>query len=330
MSQKKSNQNEDFKPLIQKAIHHQDTQRVANLIKKALRNKIDIDLTEELGQAVALGNKHLVELIYPFSREIPRLVPKIAILKKGQKYINCLQFLLDNGFTIKPRDPDLKVYMHTLISEQCDNVFIKLMNHDIDVNLVDDRTGYFLIHTACIANRMKIVKYLIQRNADVNAKTTSSDGSIRQSKQLEGKTALYFAIEACNIPMIKFLLKHGADPNASCDILAGAVVRQNKEIIRILLDNGADVHLTSEEYLTPLHYCVSDLIPNFSDTARSEIIKMFLEKKADVNAETLDGRTPLREATRNGYAKVIKVLMEYGANLDTPNGNNFNYSFNIH
>ncbi|MGB9746988.1 MAG: ankyrin repeat domain-containing protein [Bacteroidales bacterium] len=48
----------------------------------------------------------------------------------------------------------------------------------------------------------------------------------------------------------------------------------------------------------------------------SASVAFFIGRKADVNAETWEGVTPLIYASQNGYLPVVKILVEAGANLN--------------
>jgi ankyrin repeat protein len=43
------------------------------------------------------------------------------------------------------------------------------------------------------------------------------------------------------------------------------------------------------------------------------MIQLFLDNKADVNAKTLEGSTPLHVAVLFGKVKSLKLLLNYGA-----------------
>jgi len=50
-----------------------------------------------------------------------------------------------------------------------------------------------------------------------------------------------------------------------------------------------------------------------------EIVKLLLQKKANVNAKSLDGRIPLFYAVANGHLEVVKLLLEKGADINYNN-----------
>jgi ankyrin repeat protein len=47
------------------------------------------------------------------------------------------------------------------------------------------------------------------------------------------------------------------------------------------------------------------------------IIKLLLEKGADVEAKVEDGWTPLLWAAEKGYETIVKLLVEKGANVES-------------
>jgi ankyrin repeat protein len=48
-------------------------------------------------------------------------------------------------------------------------------------------------------------------------------------------------------------------------------------------------------------------------SGRMDIIKLLLEAGADVNAKSTNGKTALMTAAKNGHTETVKLLKEYGA-----------------
>ena len=112
-----------------------------------------------------------------------------------------------------------------------------------------------LLHGASGAGRVEIVKFLITRGCDINAKTTC------------GTTPLVSAICGKNYGVAKYLIAYGADVNATCDygdpVIHYAInphtVNEETEIIKTLVAHGANINAKSEGMYkgsTPLHNAI--------------------------------------------------------------------------
>ena len=80
--------------------------------------------------------------------------------------------------------------------------------------------------------------------------------------------------------------------------------------VRLMLEHGADVNDTKGSFfrtMTPLHVAA-----NIGD---AEKCKLLLEFKADVNAHTPDGATPLDFAAVWDHQVVCELLLAHGAQL---------------
>jgi ankyrin repeat protein len=49
---------------------------------------------------------------------------------------------------------------------------------------------------------------------------------------------------------------------------------------------------------------------------QSEVVKVLLEKGADIEAKDEDGQTSLMWASYRGYSEVVELLLENGANIE--------------
>jgi len=77
------------------------------------------------------------------------------------------------------------------------------------------------------------------------------------------------------------------------------------EIVKLLIDKGADVNATDDGQYSSLHLAV--LNSNF------EIARALLEAKCNVNHINVDKFTPLHTACNQGEVKFIQLLLDYGA-----------------
>jgi ankyrin repeat protein len=88
-----------------------------------------------------------------------------------------------------------------------------------------------------------------------------------------------------------------------------AVAKNNTNIIKLLIDAGADVNLTDSNGWSPLHVAAS--------RGYAHSIKLLIDAGAKVNVlDKYTYRSPLHRAISNGYPKVAKLLIQASAEID--------------
>lgn len=146
--------------------------------------------------------------------------------------------------------------------------------------------------------------------------------------------------------MLRLLLDHGANPNSQDDfgytpihyILHNMPTEDIPIYIDILLEYGADLNIRNKSYNTPLSFYLktTPIIHMFLYKTqqniikdRYKIIKYLLDNGADVNGgfmlEELSINhenysylyTPLYYAVSNNNKKLVELLLEYGAFIET-------------
>ena len=191
-----------------------------------------------------------------------------------------------------------------------------LLEAGADVNLKSRDDESTALIRAAERRKPEVVTILLEAGAEINA------------RDKYGKTALFAVLNGYeynqyeeNIPVIKLLLNAGADVNIKgCDTygredrtpLTLAVKHDNPspdfkefhaqygtifaditpEVVKLLLEYGADINLCDGDGFTALMYAVNGRYPN------SEVIKMLLDAGADVQAEN-DGMRALDYARQN-------------------------------
>jgi len=126
----------------------------------------------------------------------------------------------------------------------------------------------------------------------------------------EGRaTPLITAAYAQKADVVKMLLERGADVNAQkkdgWSALHFAAWRGEEDIAKMLLDHGAKVDVKKPDGGTPLHAAVAD--------GHLEVAKLLVAAGADVNAKKKDGWTPLRFAAERKNKDVAAFLRSKGA-----------------
>lgn len=146
------------------------------------------------------------------------------------------------------------------------------------------------------------VRSLLAKKADVNA------------PQVDGTTALLWAVRANDLEMTDLLLKAGA--NVSAPNQSGATPMQlaamngSIAMLQRLIQAGADAN-------APLSQTGDTALMMAARTGKVEAVKVLLDHGAKVNAkETWGGTTALMWAVSERHPDVTKLLVERGADVN--------------
>ncbi|KAJ7499627.1 ankyrin repeat-containing domain protein [Mycena latifolia] len=204
-----------------------------------------------------------------------------------------------------------------------------LLKHGANIN--GPTGGRRPLVAAVYERKYETVKLLIDHGADVNAKEGES----------WCRTALYTASKNDDAALVRFLLDCGAEINAealraavvaskgSCEtirllieagaspndhrsdswrtILGVASMGRNSDMVRLLLQHGAEVNARSRANNTALHAAV--------ECHREAAALLLVEKGADVNARGPKGRA-LHIALRAQNRTMVDILIMNGAEID--------------
>ena len=169
-------------------------------------------------------------------------------------------------------------------------------------------------------NGNAVVKYLFVLNSGMGFEKISElfiEAGVDVNAQSIGNTPLAFAAERNNLEITKLLIENGADVNKKNDLgsapLHYATRYNNLEMVKLLVKNGADVNqISSLDDNVPLEYAI------YNDN--SEMAKFLVEAGADVNsAEEGLYTTPLNEAVKSGNLETVQFLIENGADIYATN-----------
>jgi len=128
--------------------------------------------------------------------------------------------------------------------------------------------------------------------------------------------ALFQAVQQSSVADVKRLLDLGANVNAVNDAGATPLMWAIPDLakVRLLIEQGANVNAVSKNLgRTPLL-----IAAGYPDTV--PVVKLLLEKGADLNARDRSGENALRKAARFGDVTVVRFLHEQGLPLNEPSG----------
>lgn len=194
-------------------------------------------------------------------------------------------------------------------SNQCDMLEVLATAGD-DLTGVDIN-GDSLLHAATLGGAEEAFEMLVKTRAK----------SLRW-RNVTGETPLHLAVES-STPMVKCILavaggQQFQDTNFDIDSLTfdppgltplhGAACFGNRKAVELLLDYGANIHITNMDEDSALHVAAR--------AGRSRNVRALIHRGADVNARHRRRRQyAVLDAVSHGHTQTFNVLLEGGASL---------------
>ena len=183
-----------------------------------------------------------------------------------------------------------------------------------DVNAIGGSFGFPLVAALC-NNHFRVVELLLEHGGNVDVRDASKQTALHKAIGPHDKESVDDAV--------RFLLEHGADVNAQRDDLWTplhlAVNIGGLSVIRMLLEHQADVNSRTDDGQAPLHLLSRQGTSQDEDVG-SDIAKLLLERGANISDKDKDNATPLHLASSNKRLKIVRVLVDHGANANAEKG----------
>ncbi|KAL8828437.1 MAG: hypothetical protein Q9170_006602, partial [Blastenia crenularia] len=165
-----------------------------------------------------------------------------------------------------------------------------LLEHGASVISHDDE-GWTTLHQAAHSGHVAMIDILIDKGCDIEAHTF--DNSTVDSNRFRRTTPLFLAAANGKEAAVKALMAHGANHRCHNIIeempIHVACWRGFPSIVRIMLDSGMDIEEKDVQYEeTPLLKAAS--------TGQIGVLKLLIERGANLDAETQWGRNALQHA----------------------------------
>ncbi|EER13400.1 ankyrin repeat domain containing protein [Perkinsus marinus ATCC 50983] len=238
------------------------------------------------------------------------------------------EFLLDNGAAV---DKEVwgRTALHEAVRVGAVDLMRLLLKHGANPNLIA-KNGQTALHFAAVNGHPGAVELLVEEGVNLNAEDTL------------GWSALHWAAYKGHSNIVDLLLEHGANTTKlttreGASPLICAVARQDcdstarLEIIRALLEHGAQPNGQDGDGETPLHFAVSFL--------EYDVAQVLLENGADPTIRThysitvgdnnfAAGSTPLHYAHQLGAENLIRLIASYAGSSDNSDWQ-FSYRTNL-
>jgi len=127
----------------------------------------------------------------------------------------------------------------------------------------------------------------------------------------DASTPLHLTSMEGHVDLVRMLVEHGADLSAqdteSWTPLHWASSMGLVDVARMLVDRGADMSAQAQDGKTPLHWA--------SGMGHMRVAQMLLERGANLSARDQNGWTPLHWASSDGHVDLTRMLVEHGADM---------------
>jgi ankyrin repeat protein len=324
------------------AVSHKNPAALSRLVKAGATISEGFESFSLLGVAVEKKNWGLIHYLLEFGININHLSGKykyhplkMAIRNGDQQLV---RLLIERG-------AEMHCSMISLAVQREDTEMVQLL-HSEGVPLESEDGQDMALEDAIVPALPEMTKMLLRLGADANKPLSARCTGYREfSKKvyLNTMAPLKFAIhnmeyidEDSDITSVcKALIAAGARVNetdglgnkcscvgeepsserSTCEVceetcLCAALIYDLGDLARLLLQNGADVHLRSPCGTTPLQAAAAK--------GNLQMLQELLDRGANINVSAAGtrGRTPLQAAAQKGSLACVRVLIERGANVN--------------
>ncbi|KAH8587884.1 ankyrin repeat-containing domain protein [Bisporella sp. PMI_857] len=240
-----------------------------------------------------------------------------AAAKKGDKAV--LKYLLGKlrghnvvidanatgtGTGISIRDLQASVLPECMLASTFDPEVAEILvgQYGLDVNQTVER-HFTALQVACAKGTLGVVKWLLERGADVNMRGgpygTALCAAVESEKDAEQKVRLLLVEKGAAVNLFK-----AGQPTALQRVASKG--KGLSTLLDLLLDSGADVNLAGTGRDTPLNEAI---LQGFNPATIAKI----LNRNADVCARGSQGKAPLHVAAASDRVDILHVLLSAGA-----------------
>uniref|UniRef100_A0A5S6QKX3 Poly [ADP-ribose] polymerase n=1 Tax=Trichuris muris TaxID=70415 RepID=A0A5S6QKX3_TRIMR len=242
------------------------------------------------------------------------------------------------GVNVNERNKNLLSPLHIAADRGCIELINLLIENGANVNLLDG-LGQTSLHRCTKLNLPEACKLLLDKGVDASivnlhgltacqlatGATAELIGEhpavVSKSTRRSIERQMLEASKAGDLQSVKRIVQHSADSDSvlNCRDVDGrnstplhfAAGYNRFDVVKFLVESGANLHARDKGGLEPLH--------NACSYGHYEVTDLLIKNGADVNACDLWKFTPLHEAAANGKFDICKLLLAHGADCSLTN-----------
>ncbi|KAF0287606.1 Tankyrase-1 [Amphibalanus amphitrite] len=292
--------------------HTGDTPLHAAVSSPFVKRKAVADLLVRRGAALNEKNKELLTPLH---------------VATDCNHADAVELLLKHGAKVNALDSHGQTALHRAAQDGCVAMCRLLLSYGIDATIVSlqgctaaqvatEPVQKMLLDEPGVASTSLEYQLLESSKAgdlDVVRRLVTAHPHLVNCRDLDGRhsTPLHFAAGYNRVPVVDFLLDHGADVHAKDK--GGLVPLHNAcsyghyEVTELLVKHGANVNVADLWKFTPLHEAAAK--------GKYEIVKLLLKHGADPSKKNRDCHTPL-DLVKESDQEVADLLLGDAALLD--------------
>ncbi|KAL8575541.1 hypothetical protein ACOMHN_059605 [Nucella lapillus] len=171
-----------------------------------------------------------------------------------------------------------------------------------------DKGGRNVLHFACMGNNVEVAENIVKRKKE-------GAHLLICEESRDVATPLGMACSQSRLELVKLFVNHG--PNQVGLLALHRACKEGKrEVVRCLLSLEQNIDINAEDYVTrdsPLHVAIAN--------GCIEVVKMLLDKNADVNHTNRYGYTPLHQAVLKKNPYILHRILKRDPDLNVADTN---------
>lgn len=230
---------------------------------------------------------------------------KLIHLAACHPFPTSLKLLIDKGANIHLKSSDgIKPLIHALLAMNSDNVDI-LLQAGADINEGTNHKNMPVLHVAAKDGFEKVAQFIISKGGNPNI------------RDIDGHTALHWAVDKGHIPVVSVLIASNFDlvglkDKTGLTPLSMAAINGNVDVMDLLITTSKkEINEKDNNGRIALHFA--------ANRGHLNVVNLLLKNKSNIDEKDNFGETPLHLSCNQGYKVIVENLILAGANIHEQN-----------